>query len=350
MKGRAGKGGKKRDMKRNLLVSAALMAVLFGLAWLALPPAEEEKEEPEVYPQVEPGEMDGAVTLRVKQGDTVTEMTLGEYLQGVVRAEMPASFELEALKAQTVAARTYTLYKIETGGNHTDADICTDSTCCQAWISAEAAEQNWGESAPANAYKVNTAVAETDGMTILYGGSPILAVFHSSAAGRTRNSEDVWSGALPYLRGVESDEDADAIPNYYSTVSFTPEEAREKLLAAHPEMELPADPAAWFTGFVRDGLSVETVHVGGVTLRGTEVRSLFSLRSAAFEVTYRDGKLVFSVTGFGHGVGMSQYGANAMAAQGKTYVEILEHYYTGVEVAPYTPPAGALQSGADCVK
>ena len=141
------------------------------------------------------GERDGASTLRVLDGETVLEMDLGEYLVGVVRAEMPASFQPEALKAQAVAARTYTLYKLRTGGNHGDtADICTDSTCCQAYLAEGQARTNWGEDADVNEKKVEAAVAETDGQVILYGGMPILAVFHSSSAGLTRAAGEVWQG------------------------------------------------------------------------------------------------------------------------------------------------------------
>ena len=257
------------------------------------------------------------MVLKVLAGDTVEEMTLGEYLVGVVRAEMPASFEPEALKAQAVAARTYTLYKMQTGGNHGDtADICTDSTCCQAYISEENARNNWGENADAYEEKIETAVRETDGETILYGGVPILAVFHSCSAGQTRSSGQVWVSDLPYLQAVSSPEPADSIPNYYSRVEFTAEEFREKVLASYPEADL-----------------------SGESMKGSTLRSVLGLRSACFEWEAADGKLVFFVTGYGHGVGMSQYGANQMAKEGADYRTILTHYYTGVTVEPYTTAA-----------
>ena len=281
------------------------------------------------------------MTLRVLNGDAVEEMTLGEYLVGVVRAEMPASFETEALKAQAVAARTYTLYKMQTGGNHGEAaDICTDSTCCQAYISEENARNNWGDAADANEAKIESAVRDTDGETILYGGVPILAVFHSCSAGQTRASGEVWVSDLPYLQAVSSPEPADSIPNYYSRAEFTAETFREKVLAAYPEADLSGDMGSWLRNAVTDTAgSVETVEVGGVTLKGTAVRSLLGLRSACFEWEAEDGKLVFYVTGFGHGVGMSQYGADEMAKEGADYREILTHYYTGVTIEPYTSAA-----------
>lgn len=177
------------DLHQSAAISAVLLVLLFALPLAVVVPfqtelfsddpiAVESEREP-----FQPGDLDGEMVLKVLAGDTVEEMTLGEYLVGVVRAEMPASFEPEALKAQAVAARTYTLYKMQTGGNHGDtADICTDSTCCQAYISEENARNNWGENADAYEEKIETAVRETDGETILYGGVPILAVFHSCSA------------------------------------------------------------------------------------------------------------------------------------------------------------------------
>ena len=331
------------EFRQSAAVSAALLVLLFALPLAVVVPfrselfsADPAAVEPEPF---QPGELDGEMVLKVLMGDTVEEMTLGEYLTGVVRAEMPASFELEALKAQAVAARTYTLYKMQTGGNHGDtADICTDSTCCQAYISEEDARNNWGEDADAYEEKIETAVRETDGEAVLYGGVPILAVFHSSSAGQTRSSGEVWVNDL--LQAVASPEPADSIPNYYSRVEFTAEEFREKVLSAQPEADLSGDMDGWLQNAVTDSAgSVETVEVGGVTVKGSTLRSILGLRSACFEWEVEDGRLVFFVTGYGHGVGMSQYGANQMAQEGADYREILTHYYTGVTVEPYTSAA-----------
>lgn len=329
-------------------MSAVLAALLFALPLAVIVPYGEELfsgdvpvDETEREP-FQPGELDASVTLRVLSGDTVEEMTLGDYLVGVVRAEMPASFELEALKAQAVAARTYTAYKILSGGNHGDtADICTDSTCCQAYISQERAMENWGDEAEENEAKIEEAVRDTDGQTILYGGVPILAVFHSSSAGQTRAAGEVWVNDLPYLQPVDSPEDGDTIPNYYSRVAFTPEEFREKIHASYPDSDLTGDMSGWLKNAVTDSSgSVETVDVGGVTIKGTTMRTLLGLRSACFTWEVQDGELVFFVTGFGHGVGMSQYGANRMAREGADYVEILTHYYTGVSVEAWNGLSG----------
>ena len=280
---------------------------------------------------------DGERTLRVLDGDTVREMTLADYLVGVTAAEMPASFAQEALKAQAVAARTYTLYKLASGSNHGDtADICTDSTCCQAYISIENARTNWGGAADAYEAKIRNAVTSTDGEAVLYGGVPILAVFHSSSAGLTRAAGQVWQNNLPYLQPVDSPEAAASIPNYYSRVEFTPEALKEKLLVKIPAADLSGGKSGWLKNAVRDTAgSVETLEVGGVTVKGGTVRSALGLRSACFEWELQDGNFVFYVTGYGHGVGLSQYGANAMAEAGADYKAILTHYYTGVTIAVY---------------
>ena len=335
---------KRNQVRQSLAVSAALLAALFILPLLVVAPfrtalfgRETPVDETEGEPFVS-GERDGASTLRVLDGETVLEMDLGEYLVGVVRAEMPASFQPEALKAQAVAARTYTLYKLRTGGNHGDtADICTDSTCCQAYLAEGQARTNWGEDADVNEKKVEAAVAETDGQVILYGGMPILAVFHSSSAGLTRAAGEVWLNDLPYLQAVPSPEPSDAIPNYYSRVEFTAEEFRQRILAAFPEAELSGGVESWLGYAAVDSAgSVATLSVGGVKVKGSGLRSALGLRSACFTWEAQDGKLVFFVTGYGHGVGMSQYGANAMAEQGADYREILTHYYTGVTVEDFT--------------
>lgn len=334
--------------KETALTSALVLLGLFLLpAALNRKPAEavevpEIQRETSVIPtetEEPPPEAvsDSARTLRVLAGNTVLEMTLADYLVGVTAAEMPAAFAPEALKAQAVAARTYTLYKLFSGGNHGDtADICTDSACCQAYIGMEDARTGWGEQADAYELRIRTAVAATDGEVILYGGVPILAVFHSSSAGLTRAAGQVWQSDLPYLRPVTSPEDGAAIPDYYSRVEFSQAELKEKLLARLPETVLTGEVSDWLKNAVRDSAgSVETVEVGGVTARGSTVRAALGLRSACFEWELQDGRFVFYVTGYGHGVGFSQYGADAMAKTGADYREILTHYYSGVTVESY---------------
>ena len=335
---------RRSQVRQSVAVSLVLMALLFALPLAVIVPFRSElfgREQPvdeKEGPPFVSGARDGSVTLKVLDGDTVSEMTLGEYLVGVVRAEMPATFEEEALKAQAAAARTYTLYKMQTGGNHGDtADICTDSTCCQAYIAEERARANWGADADRYEDKIESAVRDTDGQVVVYGGSPILAVFHSSSAGKTRAAGEVWVNDLPYLQAVTSPENGETIPNYFSRAEFTQEEFRSRVLAACPEADLTGSASGWLTGAVTDVAgSVETLLVGGVSMKGSTLRGILGLRSACFEWEVQDGKIVFFVTGYGHGVGMSQYGANEMAREGADYREILTHYYTGVSVEAFT--------------
>lgn len=265
-------------------------------------------------------------------------MTMAEYLPGVVRGEMPAAFSQQALDAQAVAERTFICYHMAGGRKdaHPEADVCTSPACCSAYVSQEDAAARWGDKAEEYEAKVQQAVRDTDGQIILYGGSPILAAFHSSSAGVTADSGDVWSSSLPYLHSVETPEGEDSVPNYYSVSTFSPEEFREIFLAAHGDADLSGDPAEWFRDrTVNDSGRVEHMTIGGVSVKGTEVRQLFSLRSACFTVDTGEEGVAFRVTGFGHGVGMSQYGAELLARQGKTWQEIIHWYYADVTIGAY---------------
>ena len=320
-------------MRKYAAAGLVLTVLLFGGAYLAAggPAAEPEPAAPETAAV----HHDRDVTLTIQDGDTTEQMTLERYLTGVVRGEMPASFEMEALRAQAAAERSYVYYQLAAGRKdaHPDADFCTDHTCCSAYLSETAAREKWGgDFAPWNT-RVEQAVSDTDGQVVLYNGRPILAVFHSSSAGRTAAAGDVWSGDLPYLVSVDSPEGEETVPNYYSTVTFTAAEAKEKLLAAHPELKLSGTPDRWFGAAAENGSGrVETVSVGGTDIEGTELRRIFGLRSACFTVAADSESVTFRVTGYGHGVGMSQYGANQLAREGKTWREILEWYYTGATV------------------
>lgn len=320
-------------MRKYTAAGLVLTVLLFGGAYLAAggPAAEPEPAAPETAAV----HHDRDVTLTIQDGDTTEQMTLERYLTGVVRGEMPASFEMEALRAQAAAERSYVYYQLAAGRKdaHPDADFCTDHTCCSAYLSETAAREKWGgDFAPWNT-RVEQAVSDTDGQVVLYNGRPILAVFHSSSAGRTAAAGDVWSGDLPYLVSVDSPEGEETVPNYYSTVTFTAAEAKEKLLAAHPELKLSGTPDRWFGAAAENGSGrVETVSVGGTDIEGTELRRIFGLRSACFTVAADSESVTFRVTGYGHGVGMSQYGANQLAREGKTWQEILEWYYTGATV------------------
>ena len=343
------KGGAGREeestLKQLLRITILLIGFIWLLAWAAAgrfddvrAPADENASPAPSGETLSPGERDSAKRLRIQIQGQVQEMDMGTYLLGVLRAEMPASFEEEALKAQAIAARTYTLYRIRGGGsaNHPNADACDDHTCCKAYLSAEQAAANWGSMAVYYEEKLARAVRETDGEVLLYDGVPILAVFFSSADGSTQGAGDVWLNDLPYLRKVESPEDEALVPNYYSTASFTAEEFKSLVLRAYPNADLSGDASTWVRDIVRnDSDYVASVTVGGVKMRGNDLRTLLSLRSPSFTVDCSGGTLTFHVTGYGHGVGMSQYGANALAKEGCSAEEIVQHYFSGAVVGYY---------------
>ncbi len=317
----------------SLLLSAALF--LMPLALVTPIPKEEPPEETALPPQQSVqtnAARDRGRAVRLKRTDgTVEELTMADYLWGVVAAEMPASFEPEALKAQACAARTYTAV-LQRSGKHEDADICGDSTCCQAYIPRSQAEARWGLNAQSYGEKISDAVSQTDGLGILYQGQPIQALFFSSAPGRTVDAVAVWGNDVDYLHSVESPE-GDEVPNYHSQAVFSLEEARQLILAAYPGADLSGTPDGWFQDIARDeGGTVTSLKLGGVPLTGGQTRSLFSLRSAAFTVRWDGSSFTFDVTGYGHGVGMSQYGANAMAQNGSSFQDILTWYYSGAEI------------------
>ena len=327
-------------MRRSAAAALALTVLLFGGAYLAAgkhPAQETEPDGGAVREQSAQGQKDGGVQLAVKNGDAVEIMALDAYLQGVVRGEMPASFELEALKAQAAAERTYIYYQLAAGRKeaHPNADVCTDPSCCNAWLSEEAAREKWGGDFDGWESRIEEAVAATDGQVALYDGQPILAVFHSSSAGKTAGAGDVWSGDMPYLRSVDSPEGEETVPNYYSAAEFTAAEAKALLAQAHPELTFSGGPDKWFGAVEKDESGrVGTVEVCGAPLRGVEVRRIFSLRSACFTIDAAADRVTFRVTGYGHGVGMSQYGANELARQGRTWQEILLWYYADITIGP----------------
>ena len=327
-------------MRQSAAAALALTVLLFGGAYLAAgkhPAQETEPDGGAVREQSAQGQKDGGVQLAVKNGDAVEIMALDVYLQGVVRGEMPASFELEALKAQAAAERTYVYYQLAAGRKeaHPNADVCTDPSCCNAWLSEETAREKWGGDFDGWESRIEEAVAATDGQVALYDGQPILAVFHSSSAGKTAGAGDVWSGDMPYLRSVDSPEGEETVPNYYSAAEFTAAEAKALLAQAHPELTFSGGPDKWFGAVEKDESGrVGTVEVCGAPLRGVEVRRIFSLRSACFTIDAAADRVTFRVTGYGHGVGMSQYGANELARQGRTWQEILLWYYADVTIGP----------------
>ncbi len=275
------------------------------------------------------------VKLFHKKEEKVEQLPLDQYLYGVVSSEMPANFEKEALKAQAVVARTYTLYKmIQNKGKHEGADICNDSTCCQAWISKEDRLSKWKEEVREEYWnRIVSSVNETQGKMITYEGKPINAFFHSNSGGATEAPINVWGGSgYPYLQSVQTAGE-DAYSQYASEKTVTKKEFEQTIKKVHSnfKIDFTKEDCIKIKEYTQ-GNRIKTVQIGNLELSGVEVRTIFGLRSANFKITIEKENITFEVTGYGHGVGMSQTGADSLAKQGKNYEEIIHHYYTGVEI------------------
>lgn len=276
-------------------------------------------------------------TIKVlhKGTNKIEEIPFEEYLYGVVSAEMPASYEKEALKAQAIVARTYTLYKIiGNSSKHKGANICDSSSCCQAWISKENRLSRWEEEKRTEYWnKIVNCVNETQGKIITYEKKPINAFFHSNSGGTTEKPINVWGGSgYPYLQSVQTSGE-DAYSQYSSKVTLTKEKFEETMKKAHSNFKIDYKKKDCIKiKEYTEGGRVKTITIGNVELSGVEVRTLFGLKSANFKVTIENKNIIFEVIGYGHGVGMSQTGADSLAKQGKNYEEIIYHFYTGVEI------------------
>lgn len=269
----------------------------------------------------------------------VLEISMRDYVVGAVLAEMPAAYHPEALKAQAVAARTYAVRQKEKQRISPDpelmgADISNDSTKYQAYFTPAQAKEFYGSGYDTYFQKVSDAVDASDKLILYYEGEPIVAAFHAISGGRTESAEVIWGSAVDYLVPADSKADTEA-PSYPDEKIFTKKEFRKIIKDAYPEADLSSAPEEWVSiNETSASGTVTAVTVGDIRLKGTEFRTLFSLRSANFAVLYNEDAEQFCIStkGYGHGVGMSQYGANAMAEAGSDFEEILLHYYKGVEI------------------
>jgi stage II sporulation protein D len=292
--------------------------------------------------QEEPSQ-DYIVRVYIDGQKRLAAMRLEDYTIGVVAAEMPANFHLEALKAQAVAARTYVVKRTKQSGGsgcalHPPADVCTDSTHCQAWLSKDELAKKWGPLGYIAFHrKIEKAVRDTRGLVIVHEGKLIDPVFHSTSGGKTENSEDVWSESVPYLRSVTSKYEQHS-PKFVSTKVVPKEEFVKILKSKYPDINLDVKSVAKQVKVVEEstGGKVKILNVGGVVIKGTEFRSLFALNSADFSITELGEAIKITTTGYGHGVGMSQYGADGMAKKGADFKEIITHFYTGVNIVEIT--------------
>ena len=274
------------------------------------------------------------IKLLHKKTGEVENVALDDYLCNVVSAEMPALYEKEALKAQAVVARTYTIFKTK-NPKHENSDICDASTCCQAWISKEDRFEKWEEDKRESNWKrIQEAVNETQGKIITYNNEPINAFFHSNSGGTTEIPVNVWGGSgYPYLQVVQTAGE-EGYNQFSSEVELTNEELIDKLKEKYADIQIDFNNENDIKILeYTDSNRVKTVKFGNHEIAGVEARTIFGLKSTNFEIIRENEKIKFSVKGYGHGVGMSQTGADAMAKEGKNYEDIIKHFYVGVEVS-----------------
>lgn len=263
----------------------------------------------------------------------VVEIGLEEFVLGSVASEMPHTWPDEALKAQAVASRSYALARAALNdGSDPDlqgADFSADPARHLGYVRQQEMQEMWGTEYETIYARLSGLVAQTAGQTLQYEGETALACYHAISNGRTEASENVWTAALPYLSGVDSALDATS-PDYEVTTSMTESEVKRALETAFPDIRPEGDPGGWFTAPVyTEAGYLDKMTVCGAEVDGGALRSALGLRSSCFSASYADGSFTFVTKGYGHGVGLSQYGAYALALTGQTYDAILASYYPG---------------------
>ena len=301
---------------KKIIYITILLIILPSLTILILSPLKKTQKENKY-------EIEKNKTVRVLRSETnkVETIPIEQYLIGVISGEMPVSYEIEALKAQAVAARTYTLKKIESKQDYTYDVI--DTTDDQVYVDIDYLKKTWGTNYETYIKKIKQAVEETRGQYLTYDGKIIKAFFFSTSSGTTENCEDVFGEKLPYLISVSSTWDENS-PSYLSTEKYSKNEFYELL-------EIPYNEKLTIDINRNESNSINTIKINDNTLRGTEFRQKLKLKSTNIEIKEEGNEIIITTKGFGHGVGMSQYGAQELALLGYKYDEILKYYYQGTE-------------------
>ena len=316
-----------RPLWKDLLVAIWLGMILPGIALNTFVLKERQGQIQLVQAQKRQSVSDpgGRVPVRDPDG-TCISLELDSYVTGVLLAEMPAYFHVEALKAQAVTARTYCWKTYTNGFKHGDGSVCTDSACCQAYMTEEAFLSLGGTKE--DLQKIRQCVRATTGMVLAYGGELIEATYFSSSGGSTESALAVWGTDYPYLQPVASPEEIGI-----DTIFCTPEEFQQRL-----GKTLHDSPSSWFGAVTHtEGGGVATLEICSESYTGIQLRQLLGLRSTDFEIHADSTGVTITTKGYGHRVGMSQYGADAMAVAGNRYNEILAHYYPGTKIEKYMP-------------
>lgn len=269
-----------------------------------------------------------SISVLMKNGE-VCNMELNTYLTCVLLQEMPAEFEMEALKAQAVVSRTYALRRYKANNKHSEASVCTDASCCQGYCSEEKYLENGGTQELLE--KVKKAVVDTSNEVLCYNGALIEATYFSCSGGMTEDAQAVWGTDVPYLQAIASPGEEHA-KHYMDTVVFSVNEFNKLL-----DYQMTGKPETWIESIsYTNGGGIDKIRLCGKDYKGVDIRQRLGLRSTAFVLTIVGDAVTITTKGFGHRVGMSQYGADAMAVKGSAYQEILSHYYRGTDLVSYT--------------
>ena len=301
------------------------------------------KEEPAQKKAEKSEEISAAVSTSAKRKSAVVKVLLHAkkeivtvsrefYIVSVLAKEIDIASPDEALKAQAVCIATF-LKRTSAGLSDKDYDITDNPAVHQSFLTEAALKKFWGGSYEKNYKKLQKIVAAVDGQILIFEGKPALAAYHSSNAGTTESAENYWGEAYPYLVAVPSIGDT-LCKDYRTEVRFSPKELQKKLVTIKGKsFDFPESPSDWLgeTALTPSG-TVQTLTIASVPLTGRELREALGLKSSFFETQYQNGEFVFTVSGYGHGVGLSQEGAKYMAKLGFTYEDILLHYYKGVEI------------------
>ena len=304
-------------------------------------PAGSSSESSAPLPSAPPAETPAPVedVIRVQNASTgqVLEMPVLEYMIGAVASEMPITWPDEALKAQGIAAHSYALYQRD----HADTEalggawFSVDPARRQGYMTSEVLKSYWGEEYEANYQRLKALLEPLVHTVLLYDGAPAAACYHAISNGRTEASQLVWNEALPYLQGVDSPLDKLA-EGYEETVSYTTQQMYDMLATQFSGLDLSGSADGWFGEIsLTEAGYVDTIQVGGAFVKGTQLRTALSLRSSCFTVQRTETGFDVTTLGYGHGVGLSQCGAQAMAAQGQSCAEILSWYFPGTSLAEY---------------
>lgn len=323
---------KRRQIKKRvfrigiILIIILLLISIRGCDHKSLEPLNEREQQRYI---------DSSPTINLKRTATgkIEKLSLEEYIVGVVAGEMPISFNKEALKAQAVVARTYTMSRISTDSGYV---MCDDYRHCQAYKDLNTMKKDWGKNYQTNYDKIRAAVYDTAGIVITYNGDITSTPYFSTCGGSTASAKEVWGRDYPYLQSVKCKWDKEA-PRYHGTVKAELDDLPYLLLDQGKPVFAGGSKnrtVPKITQYSESGRAM-LVTYGNKTYKGTEIRSMLDLNSTKMEFKVRGNTLIIDTIGFGHGVGMCQHGANGMAAEGYNYKEILAHYYIDTKLERY---------------